>query len=381
MPKINVVMLGALFSKPFGGPVKHINCLASHLDKNEVELHLVTFGSETKRYTENDFLVHVLRHRFFAPFNVPLEVLLLVREILRIDPDIVHVQGTYFPYSTAAAMLINRYPTLITVHGITRKEILFKKHVESPVRLVFEKVISIPLEHFAITRIPHIVATTPYSQRYLKIYTHSNFHIISNGVDKDFFNLRSQKNVRARHELLFVGNFVPRKGIFVLLKSLKKLVREKGLSVRLTVVGSVAGKLVNLINSYIQSNGLMSHIRFTGFVDKAKLLQEYSKCTLLVLPSFEEGQGIVLLEAMASGKPVVASNVGGITYTVENGNTGLLCRVGDVDDFTEKVSTLLGDKELTEDMGRAGRRKAKEFTWEEIAKRTLLLYKKILTKS
>ena len=86
-----------------------------------------------------------------------------------------------------------------------------------------------------------------------------------------------------------------------------------------------------------------------------------------------------VLEAMAYGKPVVASNVGGIPYVVENGTTGLLFECGNVKELAEKIIVLLRDEELRKKMGEAGRERAKEFTWDKIAEQTVDLYKEILS--
>ena len=77
---------------------------------------------------------------------------------------------------------------------------------------------------------------------------------------------------------------------------------------------------------------------------------------------------------------VVASNVGGIPFVVKDGKTGLLFECGNVEELAEKVITLLKDKELREKMGKAGRERAKEFTWENIAERTVEVYKEILSR-
>jgi glycosyltransferase involved in cell wall biosynthesis len=97
-----------------------------------------------------------------------------------------------------------------------------------------------------------------------------------------------------------------------------------------------------------------------------------------VFPSIYEPFGIVLLEAMACGKPVVASNVGGIPFVVEEGKTGLLFESGNVEDLADKIMTILENEELGEKMGEAGRERAKEFTWDKIAERTVEVYKEIL---
>lgn len=81
---------------------------------------------------------------------------------------------------------------------------------------------------------------------------------------------------------------------------------------------------------------------------------------------------------MACGKPVAASNVGGIPFVVEDGKTGLLFESGDVEDLSDKIVTILKDEKLREKMGEARRERAKEFAWDKIAERTVEVYKEIL---
>ena len=106
----------------------------------------------------------------------------------------------------------------------------------------------------------------------------------------------------------------------------------------------------------------------------------YKSVDLCVVPSFSEAFSIVALEAMACGKSVVASDVGGLHYLVENGKTGLLFKCGNVEELSEKVIILLQNKELREKMGIAGRKKAREFSWDKIAEKTNEVYEVLLLK-
>lgn len=372
-------MLGGPYWSILGGVSTHTKNLVFQLAQiEEIELHFITFGSETKRYTQNGIYFHELKHRFCAPFKIIIDVFLLEREILRIHPDIVHVQGTSLPYSTVVTMLRRRYTTLMTVHGLYREETRFTKEYGSYIRYLIDKMLSIPLEYFAISRIPNIIVVSPFTSRSLS-FSNSNMYIIPNGVHDDFFNA---KIISKLDQLLFVGTVAPIKGIFNLIKLMEKLVKDKGLKMKLNIVGPIPfKKYFNYINSYIEANNLTSYIHFTGFVPPKELVQIFMECTIFVFPTRFETFGIVLLQAMACGKPVVASNIGGVPFIVDDGETGFLFECDNVDDLAEKVVTLLNDVELRKKMGRKGRKKAKEFTWENIAKRTFLLYNKIHAKA
>ena len=114
-----------------------------------------------------------------------------------------------------------------------------------------------------------------------------------------------------------------------------------------------------------------------ALVKVEEIKKEFSECSVFVFPSKEESFGIVLAEAEACGKPVVASNIGGIPYVVDDNKTGFLVEYGDVDTFAEKILILLNDKNLRNKMGRLGRGKAKQFSNKEIAKKYYELYKEV----
>jgi glycosyltransferase involved in cell wall biosynthesis len=121
-----------------------------------------------------------------------------------------------------------------------------------------------------------------------------------------------------------------------------------------------------------------NYVDFLGFLSGEKKYTYYKSADIYVQPSRYETFGIAILEAMACGKTVVASNVGGIPFLVIDGETGLLFENGNVRDLAEKILNLLNDKELREKMGKAGKKRAEEFTWDKIAKQTVEVYKEIL---
>jgi len=116
-----------------------------------------------------------------------------------------------------------------------------------------------------------------------------------------------------------------------------------------------------------------------GNVSYEKMPYIYSISDVVVLPSLREGTPLVLLEAMACGKPVVATRVGGIPEIVEHGEGGLLVRPKDVEGLSKAILTLLEDPGLREEMGKKARRRAvKEFDWDIKADEVIRVYKEVL---
>ena len=129
---------------------------------------------------------------------------------------------------------------------------------------------------------------------------------------------------------MFAGSISTRKGVHYLIKAAELIVRsgnEKGV-LFLLVGPQYDKKFAQQLMEYIKKKNLDRYAKFTGFVPYEDLKALYSACDIFVLPSFEEGFGIVLTEAMASGKPLIGSNIGGIPMQIREGWNGFLVEPG-----------------------------------------------------
>ena len=152
------------------------------------------------------------------------------------------------------------------------------------------------------------------------------------------------------------------KGIDNVIRSLPKVVEEAG-PVQYRVVGQ--GDDVPRLRALAAGLGVARYVNFLGGVTDAELRDQYRQCSLFIMPSKKEGFGIVFLEAMAYGKPVVGGAHGGTPSVVKDGETGLLVDNSDVESIAQSITRLLGDEELRETFGRAGhQRLLDEFTFE-----------------
>jgi glycosyltransferase involved in cell wall biosynthesis len=211
---------------------------------------------------------------------------------------------------------------------------------------------------------------------------------LPNGVDVQRFHpeidsggLRTRYGLkRTDRVVLFVGALDRAhyfKGVGVLLQALAYL-PDKG--IRLLVVGE--GNLRPTYQEQAVGLGLGDRVIFCGRVSNKELPTHYALCDLLVLPSvtMSEAFGVVLLEAMACGKPVIASNLPGVRSVVNAGEDGLLVRPGDVDDLAEKIQMLLGDPQRRQEMGERGWAKVEEkYAWLKIIPRLVQVYEEVLT--
>lgn len=232
-----------------------------------------------------------------------------------------------------------------------------------------------------------IVTISRYSQG--KILEHygigaDRIRIIPNGVDTEKFKpsdsiaAKQQLGLGQQPTILFMGSLIHRKGVLHLVKAAEKVVKQQA-NVKFVIVGT--GPLRSQMGEALASANLRSNFVFLGNLKEDQLPAAYGAADVFVLPSIQEGQGIVLLEAQACGIPVVAFGVGGVTEAVRNNETGFLLDSGDTDGLADKLLELLGNERLRLKMGATGRRfVAENYTWDLCAQRMSKAYNEALAK-
>jgi D-inositol-3-phosphate glycosyltransferase len=204
----------------------------------------------------------------------------------------------------------------------------------------------------------------------------SRIAVVPCGVDTELFMPGEPETARAALGLgpdplvLYVGRLAPIKGLETLLDAIALLAR-RGRRARLIIVGGEAdeprdGHEADL-HARIATQGLGDLVGFVGPQRQETLRSYYVAADVTVLPSHYESFGMVALEAMACGSPIVASRVGGLTTTVRDGVTGFLVPEGDVGALADRLETLLGDPDLRWRLGREGVRWAAQHRWPCVA--------------
>ena len=128
-----------------------------------------------------------------------------------------------------------------------------------------------------------------------------------------------------------------------------------------------------------ESRDLEGHIEFLGELSHGRIAELLRETSVLVLPSFIEGLPTVCLEALACGIPVVASDTGGTSEIIREGETGYLCPSADLDRFSDRVICLLRDPELRKRLGRNGRALVEhQYSWTRVAEMTEKLYERLI---
>jgi glycosyltransferase involved in cell wall biosynthesis len=311
----------------------------------------------------------------------------LTKKAVNIDADVYEahaVSGYGFPKTLEKQKI--KKPFVHTIHGVLADEYeQAKKEGYPSVRGRLANYLMhglAKLEEETAREATLIVTISNYSLEKIQkhyIIDKNKVRIIPNGVDVEKFKPAgsSEENRRKfglgdEHCVLFVGSLIPRKGLPFLVEAAKKMVKEEA-NTKFLIVGD--GPLKNQLTSSLEKANLLGNFLFMGNLEDDRLSAVFNCADVFVLPSIQEGQGIVLLEAQASGIPVVAFNVGGINEAVRNGETGLLVKPGSTGELADALLKLLSDRALKEKMGSNGRRFVSEsFTWDICAQKMLKVY-------
>lgn len=380
MNKLKVAIVGPYPLNPYKitGGIQAVNCnLVKGLQNFEdLDLHVITvdFDQETEAFRENGITMHYLySSKKLGQITLYNRVRKwIVNQVREIDPQIVHVHGTDM-YGYAVKKL--EYPTLLTVHGILRQEGKISNSNSGWGKRFFQGTKGFFNSYFecsTLKRMKHIVVISPYVKEMIDEFTRAQMYFIDNPIDDTFFQL---ENRTSDNRLLFVGMIRVRKGILNILKAIKEI-KLKIPDVCLHIVGKVFEPEYDMIlREYVEQNNLTENVIFRGRLDEKELHQEFEQCAILILPSVEESSPMVIEQAMAVGKAVVATRVGGIPHLVKDDVTGFLVKYGDVQGLAEKISLLLSDPEKRAQMGIEAKKEAgKRFKLSAIAEKTRQLY-------
>jgi glycosyltransferase involved in cell wall biosynthesis len=263
-------------------------------------------------------------------------------------PDLVNAHTGQYAYAALRA----GFPTIYTIHGVAHRELRTFRGWKHRLGLL----ISAYYDRSVIRRVDDIIAISPYILDEYRGRTKARFHRVDNPIPDDYFEL-SAPAVPGR--LLFAGTISERKDPITLLAALDR-VRQETPAVHLHLAGrAIDTEYPPRVQQFVAEHQLAGCTHFLGLLDVRTMMEEYARCAVMVLPSRQETAPVVILEAMAAGKPVVATDVGGVRDLVEDGASGFVVPAGDAGEMARRISQLLNDDALREQMGRRG----KEIAW------------------
>ena len=293
-------------------------------------------------------------------------------------PDLIHVQGKV--NYLLAGSFVNGVPSVSTIHGIFRNEM---KVVNSRpgLRGLIKKQIKIGLESLYTSRMKNLIAITDEVEAFARERSKEvRVYRINNPIDEAFFELKPLTE-NTDCTILFVAAITYRKGLDFLLKAMVTVLKELP-HVKLRIAGIwdwdpvYVSNLKTEYSRYIEAGS----IAFLGGIAQDQLLQEMENSLLLCLPSRAESAPMVIAQALAAGRPVIASDVGGIPGMVREGVTGRLWEVGSADSLATLISSLVKNRPLAMKMGIQARLDAlRKYSSEGIARATVEAYQEIVS--
>jgi phosphatidylinositol alpha-mannosyltransferase len=366
-----------------GGVTEHIKHLAAELREHGHTVKvLAPFSSDNGDLPEDVYalgaVTPVPANGSVARISLSPDLGRTIRAILRTERfDIIHLHEPLMP---AVPWLVLRYsasPNVGTFHA-------FGEY--SPIYAMGR-----PILRRFFNRLQGRIAVSQAAQEYVSQYFDGEFEIIPNGVDITRFSTRREPvgwMRDGRPTILFVGRFEePRKGLRWLLQALP-VVEPYFPDLRLVVAGS--GDPESLAEwlplrdytrpgrTIYRSAGSALEVEFTGFVSADDLPRYYRSCDVYCAPSTGgESFGIVLLEAMAAGAPVLASRIPGYASVLTHGREGFLSTPKQPASIAAGLIRLLSDPALRGRMSEAGERTARQYDWPIVAARVLAYYERI----
>jgi glycogen synthase len=314
-----------------------------------------------------------------APYAPALEALSVGLAMTR-DPvtaDVVHTHTWYVGLGGMLVQAVHRVPLVVTLHSL------------EPLRpwkadqLGTGYAVSSWAERLAVERADRVIAVSERMRADITAHFQidpGRVMVIHNGVDAEAFARTERDEALARHRVrppyaLFVGRISEQKGIFQLLEAARSLPKD----VQLVLCASSPDTPELLARLEAAVAGRPEIRWLNAMLPVPEVVQLYSHAAVFVCPSIYEPFGLINLEAMACGTPVVASRVGGIPEVVVDGETGWLVEPGDAAALGRALRHALADPGRARRMGEAGRQRVEgHFSWERIAARTMTVYEEAI---
>jgi glycosyltransferase involved in cell wall biosynthesis len=288
------------------------------------------------------------------------------RQLKKIRPDIVHGQGT--ERYCALAAVFSGFPNLLTIHGNMRLIAAVNR-----ARSFSYTWLAARLERFTLPRTDGVVCITNYTRAAVKDLVRQTW-VVPNAVDATFFDMPAAPP-ETPPVILCVGAICERKNQNAFIRALDPLAAGKKFKV--VFLGAAGTDRYGAeFSKLLKSRAWCEH---AGFAGRDRLKEFFQTASALALPTQEDNCPMVVLEAMAAGVPVLASNIGGVPDLIANGITGLFCDPQKPESFRAGVEKLLADRALAQQLSAAARAEARRrFHPQVIARGHLAIYRQVL---
>jgi phosphatidylinositol alpha-mannosyltransferase len=329
----------------------HVDIITSNLRGAEPAPHVIRVGRS----------VPVFCNGSLARITVGLRLRHELRNTLRNGGyDLVHVHAPLSPTLPMMAIEEAEVPVVGTLHTYFERSVAYRAFTGH-----FQKLLN---------RLDAVIAVSPTAAEAHARYFDADWRIIPNGIDLKTFRPGVPRPAAIRRDIpsvLFLGRLDPRNGLATLIRSFR-LLRERRRQAQLVVVGD--GPLRSHYHRLAQDN---SAITFVGAI-RDERPGYYAHSQLYACPSVKASFGITLLESMASGTPVICSDIPGFRDVVVHEREALMTPCDDEAALADAIERLLDDDALRARLGSAGRTQARRYAWPQVTDDVLALYAKLL---
>jgi hypothetical protein len=354
-----------------GGIENHVKYLLAYL--NNCYIFFLTLQ-------DPEYLPAYEKHGNLEIFRVPIKRFVLFRYIfsglklfkkVRIDLIHAHTLGTPAIVAVILGKLFHR-PVVITIH-----ESSFIINMSS------QRILTRILYQLLIKSARSVITTSAELRQYALRISRQRKKIVEipNGIDSSLFNpaikdsgIRRKYGWEKLNVVLCPRRIAPKNGIIYLIEAIPEVIKRKN-NVHFLFVGPIREENYwKLIRKRIEEMGIEKYVTFTGGVPHAEMTKYYAVSDVVVIPSLIEAISLSALEAMACKKPIVATAVGGLCEIIKNQYNGILVKPADSEALAKAILLFLNNNELAINCAENGYSTAKNFSWANVAERTLRVY-------
>jgi len=327
--------------------------IAKNLTKKGHEVHIITWLDKgfPKNSMQEGFYIHRVfgkNIRLLSPLLYWINIFICLKKI---QPDIIHVQNFGLELPAFFSKKLLKTPFIINARG--SENIYHRSFIKKY------------LQKLALKGLDKLLVQTDYKKKELKKIFKGEILVVPNGINLSIYRniLKSDVKENNKKNIIFVGRLLPIKGLDYLMNAMK-IIQNKNKNVFLTLVGD--GYYRKSLEKMIKKLEIEKAVTFTGKIPNTEIPKYLSNSDVFVLPSLSEGFPNVVLEAMAAGLPIVASNIGGLSELIKNNENGYLVETKNPEQLADGLLKILQNPEIKTKMSQNNLKKAKNYSWESV---------------
>lgn len=362
---------------PQTGPSNVVYNLVEGITKqnSNISIDIVTILNDVKKAFVDERSPHVRVYYFprlkylSRSFGDPI---IIKKFLKKHDYDLIHSHSTI----ALAKVMDMSTPKILTLHGIFHRE---KTFVKNPLEHLFYYDYNTYMLKKILPKLDGFVAISPYViDEFREMGVHDkikNIFQINNPIDNSFFDVTPNYD---SNMIFYPARIMKRKNQLAAIHAIE-LVKKNVDNFKLIFTGDSDEGYLKQVNDAINEKGLTKFVEYLGNIPRDEILELYSEASIIYLLSNQETQPMCILEAMSTGKPVIASRIKSNEYVVKDGVTGYLMNPNDTKKIAECTIELLKNKKKRIEMGECARKIAqKQYHYDVIVKQTLKMYEEVM---